>query len=145
MRLPVEDHRVVRLLEAWGVPYYWGGDSRKAWPPKPVDCSGFAQAALVELGTLHPSQPDRTAEGLRQVCDVVDESSADVGDLAFYGRGKATHVVVCLGGGATIGANGGGRNTKGDDPRAFVQLQPIRYRADLICIGRPQFYRLAHT
>ena len=145
MRLPVEDSRVLRLLEAWGVPYYWGGDS-KTWPPGPVDCSGFAQAALRDLGLLHPSQPDRTADGLRHVCDVIDPSAATVGDLAFYGRsGKATHVVVCLGGGATLGANGGGRNTKGDDPRAFVQVQPIRYRADLLCVGRPQFYRLAHA
>lgn len=144
MRLKLEDPRVLRMLEAYGVPYSWGGDSHK-WPPGPVDCSGFAQAALRELGILHPKQPDRTAQGLREVCDIVPEAQADFGDLVFYGApDKATHVVLCLGGGVTIGANGGGRATRGDNPRAFVKLEPIRYRGDLICVGRPQFRHLAH-
>jgi cell wall-associated NlpC family hydrolase len=145
LNLRIDDHRVLRMLEAWGVPYAWaGGSPATKWPPPPVDCSGFVQAALVELGTLHPSQPDRTAEGLRGVCDPVEPDAAELGDLAFYGRSKATHVVLCLGGGVTLGANGGGRATAGDDPRAFVQLQPLRYRADLLGVGRPQFRHLAH-
>ena len=62
---------------------------------------------------------------------------APLGDLAFYGTTSGTtHVMLCLGDGVVYGARGGGSRTNGDDPRAFVQLEPIRYRPDLRSVGR---------
>lgn len=68
---------------------------------------------------------------------IYGNAAAQLGDLAFYGgHARISHVTVCLGGGVTIGANGGNSMTNGDDPRAFVQLQPIRYRADFRGVRR---------
>lgn len=150
-RLDVFDEKVSGLLLAWGIPYCWGAGTPAhggaEWPPEPLprglaggrgfDCSGFAQAALVRLGLLDPKAPDRTAASLWQLATPVDETEARLGDLAFYGPGgRISHVVVCLGFGATLGANGGGPGTNGDSPKAFVQLQPIRYRVDFRGVRR---------
>lgn len=151
LKLDVLDERVTEILLGWGIPYCWGAGSPKDgggdWPPNPLpkgvdggrgfDCSGFAQAALVRLGMLDAKAPDRAAATLWDLCKPVDETEARLGDLAFYGPGaRITHVTVCLGFGTTIGANGGGSSTKGDNPKAFVQLQPIRYRADFRGVRR---------
>jgi len=145
------DQRVSELLLAWGSPYSWGAgtprDGGGTWPPSPLpkglnggrgfDCSGFAQAALVRLGILDKNAPDRTAASLWSVAAPVDETEARLGDLAFYGSGgRITHVTVCLGHGVCIGANGGGAATNGDNAKAFVQLQPLRYRNDLRGVRR---------
>lgn len=151
LKLDVLDERVTELLLAWGIPYCWGAGTPVhgggEWPPYPLprginggrgfDCSGFAQAALVRLGLLDAKAPDRTAAALWDLAKPVDETEARLGDLAFYGPGgRISHVTVCLGFGATLGANGGGSTTNGDSARAFVQLQPIRFRADFRGIRR---------
>lgn len=147
MKLDVLDDRVLWLLEAYGVPYSWGAGTptHDGWPigvkglkgGVGYDCSGFAQAALVRLGLLKAGTPDRSAAGLWEAGTPIDTDAAQLGDLAFYGgHARITHVTVCLGGGVCIGANGGNSMTNGDDPRAFVQLQPIRYRADFRGVRR---------
>lgn len=145
MRLDTTDPRVLDLLAAWGSPYAWGkgepNTSRSMWPRGPWDCSGWAQAALVFLGALPETAIDRSAAALAMACDPVAEADAALGDLAFYGRdgsGKAriSHVTVCLGGGVCIGANGGGSSTHADNPAAYVKLERLRYRSDLVVIGR---------
>lgn len=147
MKLDVLDDRVGHLMEAWGTPYSWGAGTPtlNGWPLGVkglrggigYDCSGFAQAALVRLGMLKAGTPDRSAAGLWDAGKPVETDDAQLGDLAFYGsHARITHVTVCLGGGVTIGANGGNSMTNGDDPRAFVQLQPIRYRADFRGVRR---------
>lgn len=151
MKLDVMDQRVSELLLAWGIPYSWGAGTPKdgggAWPPDPLpkglgggrgfDCSGFAQAALVRLGLLSRQAQDRTAAALWDTATPIDESEARLGDLAFYGsNGRISHVAVCLGHGVIMGANGGGSTTNGDNLKAFVQIQPIRYRSDLRGIRR---------
>lgn len=147
MKLDVLDDRVCHLMEAWGTPYSWGTGTptHDGWPIGVkglkggigYDCSGFAQAALVRLGMLKAGTPDRSAAGLWDAGKPIETDAAQLGDLAFYGgHARITHVTVCLGGGVTIGANGGNSMTNGDDPRAFVQLQPIRYRADFRGVRR---------
>lgn len=146
MKLDVGDERVVQLLAAWGVPYVYGAGAPKdllAWPKGVLsarapasfqipgwDCSGFFQVALVQLGLLASSAPDRSAAVLFAEGQKVDEISAQLGDGAFYGNPGIEHVMLYLGGGAVLGARGGTSQTYGQDPRAFVQLERVRYRSD---------------
>jgi hypothetical protein len=44
--------------------------------------------------------------------------------------------MLCLGRGWVIGATGGTSATLGTDPRAYVRLERLDYRADLIVTGR---------
>ena len=139
MRIDYYNPRVQTLLAAIGTPYAWGsGDLVNAsWLAGSYDCSGFAQAALLELGLVEPgSWTDKTAHDLARVCDPINIGHEEPGDLGFYGAKKITHVMVCLGNGMAIGANGGTSKTHGDDPKACVQVRPVNYRRDLMVIGR---------
>lgn len=148
MILPLRDPLVLDILAAWGVPYSWGGGlprhGKTAWPDGPRgiaggvgwDCSGFAQAVLVRLGLLPENAPDRTAAGLYDISAPVMPGAAKVGDLAFYGAVRISHVMVVLGPGVVIGAAGGGQQTNGDDPRAYVKLERLRYRSDFAGVRR---------
>lgn len=156
---PTENPPVSKLAEALGVPYAWGaGSPSTPWPhgeqgwddelgrtgEKGWDCSGFAQAALVRLGILSSSEPDRTAQGLHDIADQVDELDVREGDLAFYGSSPSSvvHVMVVTGPRAdgwtpVIGASGGGSSTFGDDPDAYVKaFDDAAYRGDLLGFGR---------
>ena len=151
MKLDLDDQRVDQLLRSWGVPYSWGaGQARDvaairdgAPPPAGLkggrgwDCSGFAQAALAFLGILDAKAPDRTAAGLFGITRAIPVEDARLGDLSFYGAaGHISHVMLCLGFGACIGASGGGSQTNGDNPRAFVDVKPITYRSDFRGVRR---------
>jgi len=151
LKLDILDERIVDLLRAFGLPYAFGGGTPKdgagAWPPDPLpvghgggrglDCSGFAQAALVHLGMLPATAPDRTAASLWHIAKPVPIEDARLGDLAFYGQpSHVRHVTLCLGGGVCMGANGGGAKTYGDNPAAFVKLDRIKYRSDFIGVRR---------
>jgi len=133
----VDDPQVRALLATLGTPYHWAkGSPASPWPPGPSDCSGYAQAALVLLGLLRPTEPDRTAHDLAMVSSPLKRGEERLGDLAFYGRGKVTHVMLCLGRGWVIGATGGTSATLGNNPRAYVRLERLDYRSDLIVTGR---------
>ena len=149
---------VLELLRALGVPYVWGGgalaDGPETWPEgarvqvpggyvRGWDCSGFAQAALLALGQVRPDAwPDIRAHDLANACDPVHPGEEQIGDLAFYGgedaRGKSviSHVMVVLAAGLVIGATGGTSRTMGMDARACVAACPLRYRRDLVVVGR---------
>ena len=137
----LQDERVRVLLEAWGEPYDWAqGDITTPWlnGMRGYDCSGFAQGALVHLGLIPPSarfQPnDRGAYQLAMDSERVPEGTERLGDLAFYGT-PVSHVMVVIAPGIVLGARGGGSSTHGDDPSAYVDLRPLRYRP-LTAIGR---------
>lgn len=150
-RLDLYDERVLDLLSAWGTPYSFGAgrpsDGVSSWPPADPpagiggglgwDCSGFAQAALVRLGFLSPSAGDRSAAALFLDGVSVPVEDARLGDLAFYGSGGISHVMVCLGRGVVIGASGGTSKTNGSTPSAFVDIKPrIAYRSDFRGVRR---------
>lgn len=152
-RLDVTDRRIVDLLAALFVPYSYGAgrpsDGVLRWPEGARgniggeglgaigwDCSGFAQAALVRLGLLAQNAPDRRAIDLHGLAKKVSEDIAKLGDLAFYGSPKVEHVMLCVGGGIVLGASGGNSFTNGNVPGACVQLRTLRYRADLVSVGR---------
>jgi len=146
--LDAHDPQTADLLSALGARYAWGAgtleDAAARWPAGPFDCSGFAQAALLRLGLVRPAAwHDKSAHDLANACDPVDLVDLRLGDLAFYGQRRITHVTVVLGAGVCIGANGGGSNTHGDSPSACVQVRPIVYRTDFVTLGRiKQEYRL---
>lgn len=128
---------VVELLSTSGVRYNWGATSRKSWPLEEdeyVDCSEYAQGALIYYGLLDPKHTDMNAMALANNSErVVDEPR--LLDLAFYGK-PVSHVMLVLSPEWVIGASGGGSTTHGDNPEACVKLQRMRYRKDLTVVGR---------
>lgn len=142
MKLPTNDERFVELLEWWGTPYSYGAgrpsDALSCWPPndpprgmnggRGVDCSGAVQIFLVRLGLLAQDAPDRSAAALYDLGKPVPDGAEQMGDLAFYGPpGRVSHVMLVVGPGVVMGARGGDQTTNGDQPRAFVQLEPLKY------------------
>lgn len=147
--LNTDDLRICQLLKAWGIPYSFGGgkpsDYKGTWPPPLVkgikgglgyDCSGFVQVALVYLGMLANKATDRASANLFDNSIPVKDSEARLGDMVFYGAKSIQHVMLYLNDGICFGATGGGSETNGNNPKAFVQLQPIKYRSDFRGIRR---------
>lgn len=132
------------LMDARGWPYYWNrGDPGTPWEdgPEGVDCSGFAQMALVKLGIMSDEEPDRSSAGLADVCDPVELGDQVPGDLAYY----PGHVMVVIsdplasqgGHSAVMGASGGERGTLGDNPKAYVKVfSTADYRDDFVTYMR---------
>lgn len=131
------------LSDSIGWPYFWAkGSPATPWTdgPKGVDCSGYAQMALVRLGILSSGYADRGARALSDDSDPIIVGSQEPGDLAYYGG----HVMVVCGypkddGGhsAVIGATGGGSLTFGTDPKACVKIyDSALYWSAFICYMR---------
>lgn len=148
MKLDVKDERVQELLQAWGVPYSYGAGKpsdggREDWYTGArgirggvgYDCSGFVQVAQVRLGLLSPAAADAATGGLWEKSDLVKDQPR-VGDMAFYGKERPTHVMLCLGGGVVMGATGGYPTTNADMPTAYVSLQRLTYWTQLLCVRR---------
>ena len=132
---------LIRLISLGNVPYIWGGQD----PKLGLDCSGLSQIILGYID-LDPDG-DETADMLMKRLlteggKEINLSDAYLGDQVFYGSGKATHVVTYLLEGLTLGANGGGSwctSAKIARERgAFVRVDHIHYRSDLIKIVRPK-------
>ena len=147
------DPRASVILVALGAPYVWGAGSLARAPlcgpagdqlqapdghlVRGWDCSGFAQWALYTLGIVkEKAWVDLRARDIAEACDGIDVKAGVLGDLYFYGTDIISHITVSLGGGMCLGANGGGRHTFANDPRARVEARSVTYRPDLICAGR---------
>jgi len=131
------------LLESLGWPYYYGhGSPGSAWEDGAtlgVDCSGYAQMALVALGVLSEDAADRSVSSLADDSDPIEVGSQELGDLALYDG----HVMVVAGPpgedghSPVIGASGGDSDTLGDDENAYVKLfDSALYRSDFITYMR---------
>ena len=84
------------------VPYRWGGCT-----PQGFDCSGFARYVLNQFG----AGISGTSSGLAQSAGIdvpINPGTLLPGDLIFYANssGSINHVVVYIGNGLIIGANG---------------------------------------
>ena len=111
-----------------------------------LDCSGFAQVALVHLGKLDARAPDRSAAGLASLSKRIPWGSQRFGDLAFYGKAESaiSHVMVVNedaradGDSELIGASGGYPTTNGDNPNARIKtFHTAKYRkGDFRFFGR---------
>lgn len=130
------------LSTALGWRYYFGkGSPATPWSSGPdgVDCSGFAQMALVKLNLLSSSAPDRGARTLADDSDPVELGQQRIGDLAYY----PGHVMVVAGSpgydghSPVIGASGGTSTTLGTDENARVKLfSSGAYRSDFVTYMR---------
>jgi len=129
------------LLSALGWPYWYGrGSPSTPWNEGAagVDCSGFAQMALVKLGRLSSSAGDRGATALANDSDALELGSQEPGDLACY----PGHVAVVVSypdssGHSQVMSASGTRDTQGDNPAHVVKLQASgAYRSDFICYMR---------
>lgn len=128
-----------------GVPYIWGGSC-------PIqgfglDCSGFVQLVLASAGIDPPG--DQTAQGLYNALEL--NSSHGVrgpGAIAFYGKSvlQISHVGFCLDAYRMIHAGGGDSTCKtpADAAKkgAFVKVNLINYRSDLVAVLRPQYVKI---
>lgn len=86
--------------------YYFDGYSAEKWIGKQCfDCSGLIVWALEQLGLI---RTDLTADGLYQLCEPVQKSKLEVGDLVFYqnSNGYKHHVGVYIDNGRVIHARG---------------------------------------
>lgn len=100
-----------------GKPYYWGGAG-----PDFFDCSGLVLYVLQEeLGLI--DWGDDTAHGIMKRLPETKEPIA--GDLVLFlnSRGKATHIEFFIDDELSLGASGGGSNTFGKDPKAYVKIR----------------------
>lgn len=126
---------LINLLKHCGVPYIWGGSTMK----NGVDCSGYAQLMLAEIGMDPPG--DQTAQGLfnhfKANGKFVTENF-ELWTLLFFGSStsKITHIAIALGHGLMVEAGGGGSKTrtKADAEKigAKVRVRNIGSRMDLV-------------
>lgn len=129
------------LASAIGWPYWYGkGTPATPWSsgPQGVDCSGFVQMALVRLGLLSSSAPDRSAAGLADVCDPVDVGEQVPGDMAYY----PGHIAIVVGdpdldGHSAVMSADGHATTQGNVAGECVKVHgSARYRSDFVCYMR---------
>lgn len=84
-----------------GYPYVWGGSS----PSTSFDCSGFVSWVINNCGNGW-SVGRQTANGLKNLCDIIPPSEAKPGDLIFfqgtYATSGASHVGIYVGNGMMI-------------------------------------------
>jgi len=106
---PVQTERVLAVVVAHtliGVPYIYAGNSASG-----IDCSGLVQLCWREAGVASwagfPGAIDRRARDLFDELADVAPMGPELGDVAFYGRDKITHVAIIT----DIATDGGGRRT----------------------------------
>lgn len=130
------------IMAALGWPYYFGkGSPSTPWTDGPlgVDCSGFVQMALVKLGALSSSAPDRGAASLADDSAPIAVGGQQAGDLAYY----PGHIMLVAGPPGSdghspvMGASGGRSYTLGNNPDARVKLfSSGKYRSDFVTYMR---------
>jgi cell wall-associated NlpC family hydrolase len=116
-----------------GVPYYWGGND----PGTGFDCSGLIYWALNKSGML-PGIGDMVAGDQLNLGKVIGEKDLQKGDFIGFKTDKGVvHIGLYSGIGTSyLSASGGGRNTKGDNPKAKVQVTDYtKYPAEKIFVS----------
>lgn len=133
-----------KLGDAIGAPYWYGqGSPSTPWEDiwKGVDCSGSVLMASVRVGIIPSTWPDMNAAAIANACDPIPVGSQLPGDIAIY----PGHVMFVYsyprdsenGHSAVWGARGGDRNTKGNDPNAYVGVySSAAYNPSFITYGR---------
>jgi cell wall-associated NlpC family hydrolase len=93
----VSGSSIVQAAEKWiGTPYKWGGYSHDG-----VDCSGFVMEVFAQFGI---KLPHYSGAQFKMGTPVNGISSAQPGDLIFYGPGGSDHVGIYVGNNKFINA-----------------------------------------
>lgn len=107
-------------------PYVWGGSS----PSTSFDCSGFVSWVINNCGNGW-SVGRQTANGLKNLCDIIPPSEAKPGDLIFfqgtYNTSGASHVGIYVGNGMMIHCG---------DPISYASIQTNYWQQHFYCFGR---------
>ena len=118
---------MVREAEKYlGYPYVWGGSS----PSTSFDCSGFVSWVINNCGNGW-SVGRQTANGLKNLCDIIPPSEAKPGDLIFfqgtYNTSGASHVGIYVGNGMMIHCG---------DPISYASIETNYWQQHFYCFGR---------
>ena len=122
-----------------GTLYEWGGDIVDNPNSYGFDCSHFTYQVLKAYGLMDRY---RTSSAQHAWATPISRSELQPGDLVFYknSSGKVNHVVIYIGDGLVIGANGGYSNTntpaKAKAANAMVKIQSIDYSSRAKSYGR---------
>lgn len=122
-----------------GTLYEWGGDIVDNPYSYGFDCSHFTYQVLKAYGLMDHY---RTSYAQQAWATPISRSELQPGDLVFYknASGKVNHVVMYIGDGLIIGANGGYSNTntpeKAKAANAMVKIQSIDYSSRAKSYGR---------
>ena len=109
-----------------GYPYVWGGAS----PSTSFDCSGFVSWVINHCGNGW-NVGRKTANGLKNLCTVIQRSEARPGDLIFfqgtYETTGASHVAIYVGNGMMIHCG---------NPIQYASINTSYWQAHFYCYGR---------
>ncbi len=109
-----------------GYPYVWGGSS----PSTSFDCSGFVSWVINNCGNGW-SVGRQTANGLKNICDIIPPSEAKPGDLIFfqgtYSTSGASHVGIYVGDGMMIHCG---------NPISYASTDTPYWQGHFLCFGR---------
>ncbi len=109
-----------------GYPYVWGGAS----PSTSFDCSGFVSWVINHCGNGW-NVGRKTANGLKNLCTVIQRSEARPGDLIFfqgtYDTTGASHVGIYVGNGMMIHCG---------NPIQYASINTSYWQAHFYCFGR---------
>lgn len=132
--------KLVTLAKSYlGTLYEWGGDVVDNPNSYGFDCSHFTYQVLKAYGLMDRY---RTSSAQQAWATPISRSELRPGDLVFYknSSGKVNHVVMYIGDGLIIGANGGYSNTntpsKAKAANAMVKIQNIDYSSRAKSYGR---------
>lgn len=122
-----------------GTYYQWGGNFPETSGHYGLDCSHFTYQVLKKFGLMSSYMVSRQQ---KEWAIPITRDNLQKGDLVFYTWGTTVvrHVVMYIGNGQIIGANGGGPNTTTEGiarrQGAKVKIQNIDYGPVAYC-GRP--------
>lgn len=109
-----------------GYPYVWGGAS----PSTSFDCSGFISYVINHCGNGW-NVGRLTANGLKNMCQIIPKSEAKPGDLIFfqgtYNTSGASHVGLYVGNGMMIHAG---------NPIQYTSINTSYWQQHFYCYGR---------
>lgn len=109
-----------------GYPYVWGGAS----PSTSFDCSGFVSYVINHCGNGW-NVGRQTADGLKNLCDIIPPSQAKPGDLIFfqgtYNTSGASHVGIYVGNGMMIHCG---------NPISYASVETSYWKQHFYCYGR---------
>lgn len=118
---------MIREAEKYlGYPYVWGGSS----PSTSFDCSGFVSWVINHCGNGW-NVGRQTANGLKNLCDIIPPSEAKPGDLIFfqgtYATTGASHVGIYVGNGMMIHCG---------NPISYASVESNYWQEHFYCYGR---------